>query len=84
MSDLVGTSHRPVFSSRGSNLTDDQNNSVQARLIKFLFLGTVKSAVNIIEPVHEKTNNLGFQPGLTQTKLYSNSKKLEAGNFGYK
>ena len=32
---------------------------------------------NIIEPVHKKTNNLGFRPGPTQTRLYSHSKKLE-------
>ena len=30
------------------------------------------------EPVHEKTNNLGFQPGLTQTGLYSHRRWLEA------
>ena len=32
----------------------------------------------LIEPVREKTNNLGFQPGLTQTRLYSHRKELEA------
>ena len=32
----------------------------------------------LFEPVHEKTNNLGFRPGLTQTRLYSHSIKLEA------
>ena len=31
-----------------------------------------------IEPVHEKTNNLGFRPGLTQTRLHSHTIKLEA------
>ena len=30
------------------------------------------------EPVHEKTNNLGFQPGLTQTRLYRHRRQLEA------
>ena len=30
------------------------------------------------EPVHEKTNNLGFRPGLTQTRLYSHRRQLEA------
>ena len=29
-----------------------------------------------IEPVHEKNNNVGSQPGLTQTGLYSDSIKL--------
>ena len=32
----------------------------------------------VIEPVHEKTNNLDFQPGQTKTRLYSHSIKLEA------
>ena len=32
----------------------------------------------IHEPLHEKTNNLGFRPGLTQTDLYSHRRKLEA------
>ena len=27
--------------------------------------------VDIHEPVHEKTNNWGFRPGLTQIRLYS-------------
>ena len=30
------------------------------------------------EPVREKTNNLGFRPGLTQTGLYSHRRWLEA------
>ena len=30
------------------------------------------------EPVHEKTNNLGFRPGLTQTRLYSHRRWSEA------
>ena len=33
------------------------------------------------EPLHEKTNNLGFRPGLTQTGLYSHRRWLEAGKF---
>ena len=33
---------------------------------------------HIYEPVHEKTNNLGFRPGLTQTRLYSYRIKLKA------
>ena len=32
----------------------------------------------LIEPVHEKTNNLGFRTGLTQTGLYKHRKELEA------
>ena len=34
-------------------------------------------AYTVYEPVHEKTNNMGFRPGPTQTKLYSDSIKLE-------
>ena len=30
------------------------------------------------EPVREKTNNLGFRPGPTQTRLYSHIRWLEA------
>ena len=43
---------------------------------KHLFISRVR--IGIIEPVHEKTNNLGFRPGLTQTRLYSHRIKLEA------
>ena len=38
----------------------------------------------LFEPVHEKTNNLGFRPGPTQTGLYNHRRWLEAGNFGFK
>ena len=34
--------------------------------------------------MHEKTNNLGFRPGPTQTGLYKLRKELEALNFGFK
>ena len=30
------------------------------------------------EPVHEKTNNLGFRPGPTQTSLYSHRRNPES------
>ena len=40
--------------------------------------------VNINEPPHEKTNNMGFRPGLTQTDLYSHRSRLAAQNFGCK
>ena len=36
------------------------------------------------EPMHEKTNILGFRPGPTQTGLYSHRKWLEPGNFGFR
>ena len=31
----------------------------------------------LFEPVHEKTNNLGFRPGPTRTGLYRHRIKLE-------
>ena len=34
--------------------------------------------------MREKTNNLGFRPGPTQTGLYSHRKWLAAGNFGFR
>ena len=44
--------------------------------------GIIEAVLNganfVSEHVHEKTNNLGFQPGRTQTRLYSHSVKLEA------
>ena len=43
----------------------------------------INSRANRYEPVHEKTNNLGFRPGTTQTGLYSHRRWLEAGNFGF-
>ena len=38
----------------------------------------------MIEPPHEKTNNLSFRLGATQISLYSQRSKLEAWNFGFK
>ena len=32
----------------------------------------------LIEPSHDKTSNLGFLPGLTQTGLYCHRRKPEA------
>ena len=40
--------------------------------------------LNHFEPSYEKTNNLGFRPGMTQTGLYSHSSWLEASNFKFK
>ena len=36
------------------------------------------------EPPHEKTNNLGFQTGLTRIGLYSLRSRLVALKFGFK
>ena len=37
-----------------------------------------KQGILKFEPVHEKTNNLGFRPGPTQTGLYKLRKEPEA------
>ena len=37
----------------------------------------------LFEPQREKTGLRGFQPGLTQTGLYSYRSRLEACNFGF-
>ena len=36
------------------------------------------------KPWREKTNNLGFRAGQTQTSLYSPRSRLEACDFGFK
>ena len=40
-------------------------------------------AALVFELLHEKTNKLEFQPGPTQTGLYSH-RRLEGLNFGFK
>ena len=46
------------------------------------FMNCIEKFIN--EPVREKTNNLDFRPGPTQTGLYSHRRWLEAGNFGFR
>ena len=43
-----------------------------------LRIGTTLSAVSITESSHEKTNNLGFRPGLIQIRLYCHGSRQEA------
>ena len=38
----------------------------------------------LLEPMHEKTNNLRFRPDPTQTGLYSHRRMLDAGKFGFR
>ena len=38
----------------------------------------IKTGILVFEPLHEKANNLGFQPSPTQTGLYSHRSWLEA------
>ena len=62
-------------------ITLSQNCSLCFCICKLLVLSCKGSKY---EPVREKTNNLGFRPGPTQTGLYSHRKWLEAGNFGFR
>ena len=48
------------------------------RIINVCQLMNDKESKTTIEPSREKTNNLDFRPGPTQTSLYSNRRKLEA------
>ena len=48
------------------------------------FLARLKPWIAEYEPVHEKTNNLGFRIGLIQTELYKHRRWLNAWNFGFK
>ena len=41
-------------------------------------IDTMLDVEAINEPSHEKTNNLGFRPGQTQTGLYSHRSRLAA------
>ena len=59
------------------------------RIRKWLetFLGLEKKRslwILLYEPVREKTNNLGFRPSLTQTRLHMHRRWLEDGTFGFR
>ena len=48
-------------------------------------LDKLRIVLETFEPVRERTNNLDFRPGPTQTSLYSRRRYLEhveASNFG--
>ena len=59
----------------------DDRQSVDVDILQCIYFCLLTSQY---EPVREKTNNLGFRPGLTQTGLYSHRTLLEAGNFVFK
>ena len=52
--------------------------------IAFSLISDTSSGNDFNEPVCEKTKNLGFKPGPTQTRLYKHRRWLEAGNFGFR
>ena len=54
------------------------NNVAYAQASGEKFERTTSQVDDKIEPVHEKTNNLGVRPGPTQTRLYSHRSRLEA------
>ena len=41
-------------------------------------------SIIIKKALNEKSNNFNFQPGPTQTGLYSHRSRIEASNFGFK
>ena len=43
-----------------------------------------ESCILPFEPSHEKTYDMGFRPGQSQTDLYSPGSRLKASNFGSK
>ena len=60
-------------------MTDGRNMTKNEHRHKILFDAWYTILQTPNEPVHEKNNNLGFRPGLTQTRLYSHRRWLEAG-----
>ena len=47
-------------------------------IVWFSIVMAPKMIILLHEPVHDKTNNLGFRPGPTQTGLYKHRRWLEA------
>ena len=80
VSDLVGNPE-DQFSRIAAHFADDYNIGKERGMLLFVcalcFCPFFPPGI-LIEPVHEKTNILGFQPGLTQTGLYSHKRWLEA------
>ena len=50
----------------------------QVLILRICRLEKISTFKLLNEPVREKTNKLGFRPGLTQTRLHSHTIKLEA------
>ena len=65
---------------------DGHSNEIVTHVFKWRGRIILKGPYNLIknEPVRDKTNNLGFRPGPTQTGLYCHRSRLETGNFGFK
>ena len=70
---------------RGDDIHSNRELSSDSRGSVFEpFLICVFLSKRHFEPSHEKTNNLGFRPGLTQINLYSHRSRLEACDFRFK
>ena len=65
---------------------EDRFSHVTAQIINSatLLMSYITRYHLIIEPAHEKTNNLGFRSVLTPTGLCNHRSRLEACNFGFK
>ena len=46
--------------------------------------GITLLGMDIVEPPHQETSNVGFRSGLTQTRLYSHRSRLETLIFRFK
>ena len=65
---------RPTCYLHGSNAF----NLIQRRFFPGLVIPNASLFQISYEPVHDKTNNLGFRPGPTQTSLYSHRRNPES------
>ena len=66
-----------------SDMTKGQSQTTECIIMSAISLVVIddkpsRKLSEIYEPVHDKTNNLGFLPGLTQTGLCSHRSRLEA------
>ena len=58
---------------------EEENQDAMFIILSDVWLDQIKVCYEkLFEPVHEKTNNLGFRSGPAQTRLYCHSIKLEA------
>ena len=78
--------HKACFvnSSEGKSICMEISNNKVSGTAAVRAAGNKIKSKNLYETVREKTNNLGFQPGPTQTGLYKHRRWLETGNFGFR
>ena len=56
----------------------DAYEAAKLKCEELIRLYTHREGTSIYGPPYEKTNNVGFRPGMTQTGLYSHRSRLEA------